>query len=271
MHGLTPSSGWTHLLPGFIVGGIGAGLVNAPLASTAVGVVEPRRAGMASGINNTFRQVGIATGIAGLGAIFQHHLRGTDRAAFVGGLNEILLVAAIVAFIGAAAGLALVRGKRLRQNAAARRGLIADADLPRRDQQDHGGAGDDDERLSRDREGERLRLRHAGERKERRAGTGLHRSAGGADRHRRRSGGRAEEAERERERAAQRERVQEQEDRGAAQRPRDGDQEQRGKRLLAALRVLARASGRCGTSSRVACPRTSAPSRRRRRPGLRRP
>jgi len=27
---------------------------------------------MASGINNTFRQVGIATGIAGLGAVFQH-------------------------------------------------------------------------------------------------------------------------------------------------------------------------------------------------------
>jgi EmrB/QacA subfamily drug resistance transporter len=110
MHGLTPSSGWTHLLPGFIIGGIGIGLVNAPLASTAVGVVEPRRAGMASGINNTFRQVGIATGIAGLGAIFQHKIRGTDPTAFVSGLNTILLVAAIVAFVGAAAGLALVRG-----------------------------------------------------------------------------------------------------------------------------------------------------------------
>jgi EmrB/QacA subfamily drug resistance transporter len=111
MHGLTPSSGWTHLLPGFIVGGIGIGLVNAPLASTAVSVVEPRRAGMASGINNTFRQVGIATGIAGLGAIFQHKIHGTDRTAFVSGLNAILLVGAIVAFLGAAAGLALVRGR----------------------------------------------------------------------------------------------------------------------------------------------------------------
>jgi hypothetical protein len=29
---------------------------------------------MASGINNTFRQVGIATGIAALGAIFQHEI-----------------------------------------------------------------------------------------------------------------------------------------------------------------------------------------------------
>src|SRR5579864_3113761 len=110
MHGLTPSSRWTHLLPGFVVGGIGVGLVNAPLASTAVGVVDPRRAGMASGINNTFRQVGIATGIAGLGAIFQHQVHGPDRAAFVSGLNTILLVAAIVAFCGAAAGVLLVRG-----------------------------------------------------------------------------------------------------------------------------------------------------------------
>jgi predicted MFS family arabinose efflux permease len=67
--GITPSDDWTHLLPGLIVAGIGAGFVNVPLASTAVGVVEPARAGMASGINSTFRQVGIATGVAGLGSI----------------------------------------------------------------------------------------------------------------------------------------------------------------------------------------------------------
>ena len=45
-------------------------LVNPPLASTAIGVVPPDRAGMASGVNNTFRQVGIAAGIAALGSIF---------------------------------------------------------------------------------------------------------------------------------------------------------------------------------------------------------
>jgi EmrB/QacA subfamily drug resistance transporter len=60
---------WTGLIPGFIVAGIGTGLVNPPLASTAVGVVEPARSGMASGINSTFRQVGIATGTAALGSI----------------------------------------------------------------------------------------------------------------------------------------------------------------------------------------------------------
>jgi Major Facilitator Superfamily len=75
MRGLSPASGWTHLIPGFIVAGAGTGLVNPPLASTAIGVVRPERAGMASGINSTFRQIGIATGIAGLGSLFSHTVR----------------------------------------------------------------------------------------------------------------------------------------------------------------------------------------------------
>jgi EmrB/QacA subfamily drug resistance transporter len=88
MRGITPADSWTHLLPGMIVAGIGAGLVNVPLASTAVGVVEPARAGMASGINSTLRQVGIATGVAALGSILASqadntvvsHLSGTPLA-----------------------------------------------------------------------------------------------------------------------------------------------------------------------------------------------
>jgi EmrB/QacA subfamily drug resistance transporter len=88
MRGITPSNDWTHLLPGFIVAGVGAGLVNVPLASTAVGVVEPARAGMASGINSTLRQVGIATGVAAVGSILASqagsttvsHLSGTPLA-----------------------------------------------------------------------------------------------------------------------------------------------------------------------------------------------
>ncbi len=75
MRGLTPNDSWTHLLPGLIAAGVGAGLVNVPLASTAVGVVEPARAGMASGINATLRQVGIATGVAALGSILASEVR----------------------------------------------------------------------------------------------------------------------------------------------------------------------------------------------------
>lgn len=72
MRGLDAGSEWTHLVPGLIIAGVGVGMINPPLASTAVGVVTPDRAGMASGINSTFRQVGIATGIALLGTLFSN-------------------------------------------------------------------------------------------------------------------------------------------------------------------------------------------------------
>jgi EmrB/QacA subfamily drug resistance transporter len=155
MRGLTPSSGWTELLPGFLVSGAGLGLVNPALASTAIGVVPPQRSGMAAGINNTFRQVGTATGIAVLGAIFESVIRsdlapklagtpgaghatqiahavaaggtqkvlaGVPRAshaqasaaihsAFTSAMNDILLVAGIIALTGAVLSLVLVRAR----------------------------------------------------------------------------------------------------------------------------------------------------------------
>jgi EmrB/QacA subfamily drug resistance transporter len=77
----TPTSDWTQLLPGFMIAGVGVGMVNPVLASSAVAIVPPERSGMASGINSTFRQVGIATGIAGLGAIFQSQIQSKTMAA----------------------------------------------------------------------------------------------------------------------------------------------------------------------------------------------
>jgi EmrB/QacA subfamily drug resistance transporter len=67
-------STWTVLLPGFIVAGLGIGIANPVMASASVAVVPPERSGMASGSANTFRQVGIATGIAGLGAVYQSQI-----------------------------------------------------------------------------------------------------------------------------------------------------------------------------------------------------
>ena len=90
MRGLDAASAWTHLIPGLIVAGVGVGMVNPPLASTAVGVVPPQRAGMASGISSTFRQVGIATGIALLGTLFSGtvHDEVLARVAAVPGLSR---------------------------------------------------------------------------------------------------------------------------------------------------------------------------------------
>jgi len=89
---LTSTSTWTVLIVPFVLAGTGVGLVNPPLAATAVGVVPHERSGMASGINATFRQVGIATGVAGLGAVFQHVITtGTVSALRPGGhAGEVL-------------------------------------------------------------------------------------------------------------------------------------------------------------------------------------
>ncbi len=116
MRGLDPSSDWTHLIPGFLVAGLGSGLVNPPLASTAVGVVEPRFAGMASGINSTFRQVGIATSVAALGSILATHTAAATgpasaRADFIDGLNVLLLISGLLAIFGGLAAIVLIRRK----------------------------------------------------------------------------------------------------------------------------------------------------------------
>jgi EmrB/QacA subfamily drug resistance transporter len=70
MSGLGASDEWTTLLGGFLVAGAGIGLLNPVIADVAVSVVPKEQSGMASGINDTFRQVGIAVGIAAWGAIF---------------------------------------------------------------------------------------------------------------------------------------------------------------------------------------------------------
>jgi EmrB/QacA subfamily drug resistance transporter len=148
MRGVEPGSEWTTLIPGFVLAGIGIGMVNPNIGTVAIGVVSQEKAGMASGINTTFRQVGIATGVAALGAVFQGSIDskiadalpaappqlaeavasgGTVAAqaaagpsftpqiaaatdtAFTSAMNEILLIAAIISFAGALAGGLLVR------------------------------------------------------------------------------------------------------------------------------------------------------------------
>ncbi len=104
--------------------GLGAGMVNPPLASTAIGVVPPHQAGMASGVNSTFRQVGIATGIAALGSIF--------AAALARNLAHVLAVPSLAASTASAPRVAtMVRqgqvGQLLASLPAATRGQVAAA------------------------------------------------------------------------------------------------------------------------------------------------
>jgi EmrB/QacA subfamily drug resistance transporter len=79
MSGIDSGDEWTTLLGGFLVAGGGVGLLNPVIADVALSVVPKDQSGMASGINDTFRQVGVAVGIAAWGAIFL--ARGSDRVA----------------------------------------------------------------------------------------------------------------------------------------------------------------------------------------------
>ncbi len=150
MHGVSPTSAWTTLLAGFLVAGIGIGLTNPGIGQAAIAVVPVEKSGMGSGINTTFRQVGIATGVAGLGAVFQSSVNSkisellphapaglgevvasggskaaaavsppairpevvhASKVAFISGFNEIILIAAVLSFVGAALGFVLVRSR----------------------------------------------------------------------------------------------------------------------------------------------------------------
>jgi len=75
----TTPAAWIVLLPAFILGGLGNGLVNPPIADVAVGTVARERAGMASGLNGVARQVGTAFGIALLGALLTNHYNAAIR------------------------------------------------------------------------------------------------------------------------------------------------------------------------------------------------
>ncbi len=114
MRSVDASSEWTVLLPGLLVGGLAIGVISPALAAAMVSVLPVERSGLASGINNTFRQLGIAIGIAGLGAIFEHNARGTHslRAGIVDGLDAVLLVAAGVALLAAVVTWPLLGSQR---------------------------------------------------------------------------------------------------------------------------------------------------------------
>jgi EmrB/QacA subfamily drug resistance transporter len=142
MSHLSSRSGWTALLGGLVVSGVGVGLANPSIGRIALAVVPRERSGMASGISNTFRIAGLATGVAALGALLQHGLTSSLRrqlgqagpglatdvasrgiraaagahaparvllGAYATATNLLLAIGAIAVFAGAALALALVR------------------------------------------------------------------------------------------------------------------------------------------------------------------
>jgi EmrB/QacA subfamily drug resistance transporter len=104
---------WT-LLPSMILGGVGMACTMSPMTAAAMGAVAVDKAGVGSGVLNSFRQVGGSLGIALMGAIvatFIHHSPTSPAAAqdFVNGLHSALAVAAAISFAAAIVAVVTVR------------------------------------------------------------------------------------------------------------------------------------------------------------------
>ncbi len=103
-------SSWALTLPSLMIGLIGTGLFNPALTAVALGTVPPAQSGLAAGVNDTFRQAGIAVGVAALGALVpaKAALGGGDPQAYVDGLHDAMIAGSALAAIGAVAAFCLI-------------------------------------------------------------------------------------------------------------------------------------------------------------------
>lgn len=123
--GVEAGSPWTALLPGMLLAGLGMGMFNPARAATAVDLVPLSRAGMSSGVSETFQQGGVALGIAALAK--------AGTAGPIEGVNAVMDVAGWIGIVGAVFGFALIRRRDFHQ---AQAGIETDtaerADIERR-------------------------------------------------------------------------------------------------------------------------------------------
>jgi EmrB/QacA subfamily drug resistance transporter len=103
-------SSWTALEPGFLLASIGTGVFNPAVSAVALGSAPQHMSGLAAGVNDTFRQAGIAVGVAAFGAMIPSSagLGAGDPVAFVDGMHVALIVGAALAAVGAIASARLL-------------------------------------------------------------------------------------------------------------------------------------------------------------------
>jgi MFS family permease len=99
-----------------VLGGVGMAMTMSPMTAAAMGAVPVDKAGVGSGVLNSFRQVGGSLGIAVMGAIVASYLPSdvsphSPAAAhgFVNGLHAGFAVGAAITFTGAIIAVAMVR------------------------------------------------------------------------------------------------------------------------------------------------------------------
>jgi hypothetical protein len=97
-------SSWTAILPGLLLASVGTGLFNPTGSALALDALPFQQSGLAAGANDTFRQTGVAVGIAALGTLVPASAAlGGNPQAYVNGLHHALIVSAVVALAGAVA------------------------------------------------------------------------------------------------------------------------------------------------------------------------
>ena len=97
-------SSWTAILPGLLVTSLGTGLFNPTGSALALNALPDEQSGLAAGANDTFRQAGVAVGIAALGTLLPAGAAlGGDLQAYVDGLHHALIASAALAGAGAIA------------------------------------------------------------------------------------------------------------------------------------------------------------------------
>jgi sugar phosphate permease len=92
-----------------VLAGLGGPLVMPPMTALLLDTVPAHRAGTASGIFNTSRQVGGALAVAVFGSLL------ASQAGFLPGLRASLLLAAVAALAAAAAGTRLTSASNTRK------------------------------------------------------------------------------------------------------------------------------------------------------------
>ena len=117
---LDATTGIGTLLAALAVAGIGIGLATAPTTAAALDSAPEDEAGVRAGILNTSRMIGLAVGIAFMGAIVSARWPGglagaaTDPRAFVDGLSVAFVVNAVIAIAAALLAALTLDGARAR-------------------------------------------------------------------------------------------------------------------------------------------------------------
>ncbi|WP_062998903.1 DHA2 family efflux MFS transporter permease subunit [Nocardia mikamii] len=93
----------------FLLAGIGMGLTFAPGSTVVMASAPPADQGVASGTNNTIREVGVAMGVAILASIFASYGSYLSPADFVAGMAPAVRVGAVIVALGAGATALLPR------------------------------------------------------------------------------------------------------------------------------------------------------------------